>query len=98
MKVHYNHLARYIENKPSLIEISEKLFQLGHEHEIEGKILNIELTPNRGDCLSLDGLLRELKVFFSVNIKNNTYEGNLDKLDINFKNKCADGCPSICFL
>ena len=42
-----------------------KLFQLGHEHEIEDQIFDLELTPNRGDCLSLYGILRDLKHFIN---------------------------------
>ena len=49
--------------------ISESLFQLGHEHEIDGDILNMELTPNRGDCLSINGLLRDLSAFYTIDFK-----------------------------
>ena len=66
MKVSYKHIVEYIAEKPSISEISNKLFQLGHEHEIEGDIFDLELTPNRGDCLSLKGLLRDLSLFYSV--------------------------------
>ena len=41
MKVSYNHLIEYIESKPSINQISEKLFQLGHEHDIENNIFDI---------------------------------------------------------
>ena len=51
MKIAYKHLVRHIKGNPSMEEVSNSLFQLGHEHEIEGNIFNMELTPNRGDCL-----------------------------------------------
>ena len=35
MKIPYQHLVQSIEEKPSIEEISDRLFQLGHEHEIE---------------------------------------------------------------
>ena len=35
MKISYEHLMRYFDEKPSIQDISERLFQLGHEHEIE---------------------------------------------------------------
>ena len=54
MKISYKHLLNHIEEKPSIDQISESLFQLGHEHEIEDNIFNMEFTPNRGDCLSVD--------------------------------------------
>jgi hypothetical protein len=63
MKIAYQHLVNFIPSNPSKNELSEKLFQLGHEHEIDREIFNMELTPNRGDCLSLNGLLRDLAVF-----------------------------------
>ena len=40
MKIVYSHLLNFLEKKPSLEELSDKLFQLGHEHEIEKSILN----------------------------------------------------------
>ena len=68
MKVAYRHLVNHMPSKPGIVDISEKLFQLGHEHEIiNGDIFEIELTPNRGDCLSIKGLLRDLGVFYEVN-------------------------------
>jgi hypothetical protein len=63
MKIAYQHLLKFLIDKPSIDDISLKLFQLGHEHEIEGSIFNMEFTPNRGDCLSLLGLARDLNVF-----------------------------------
>ena len=38
MKIAYDHLTRFISGKPDIDELSEKLFQLGHEHEIENNI------------------------------------------------------------
>ena len=68
MKIAYSHLVQHIEEKPSIEQISDSLFQLGHEHEIEGDIFDMEFTPNRGDCLSINGLLRDLAVFYTVNL------------------------------
>ena len=47
-------------------DLSKKLFQLGHEHEIDGDIFDMEITPNRGDCLSLIGLSRDLNNSFII--------------------------------
>ena len=63
MKISYKHIASCLHPRPKIKELSEKLFQLGHEHEVIDEIFDIELTPNRGDCLSLDGLLRDLALF-----------------------------------
>ena len=50
MKIAYEHLIKFIPSRPSIENISEKFFQLGHEHEIQNNIFDMELTPNRG-CL-----------------------------------------------
>ena len=63
MKFIYKDLLNFLSEKPSKKVLSERLFQLGHEHEINGEIFDMELTPNRGDCLSLNGLSRDLNVF-----------------------------------
>ena len=66
MKLVYQDLLRHLDKKPSKEEISERLFQLGHEHEINGDVFDMELTPNRGDCLSLIGLARDLNIFLVI--------------------------------
>ena len=98
MKIAYKHLIDFIPSLPSPEDISEKLFQLGHEHEIENGIFDIELTPNRGDCLSLNGILRDLSVFYKINLSRNIYKSELKEFDFNFVNKAKDACPNICFL
>ena len=98
MKVAYKHLVKYIDSKPSIEDLSSKLFQLGHEHEIDEQIYDIEFTPNRGDCLSLLGLLRDLRPFYKINFNNNLYDGNIQSLKLNFKNNVKNNCTHISFL
>jgi phenylalanyl-tRNA synthetase beta chain len=85
-------------SEPKINDLSEHLFQLGHEHEIEDSILDMEFTPNRGDCLSLMGLARDLNVFYETNIKPEIYLGDIPKLNIDFKNNASDICNEISFL
>ena len=66
MKIAYKHIVDGLEETPSIVDLSEKLFQLGHEHEIDNDIFDFEFTPNRGDCLSLKGIIRDLKVFYKI--------------------------------
>ena len=80
MKVVYGHLLNYLLDKPSPAELSKKLFQLGHEHEINDLIFDIEFTPNRGDCLSLIGLARDLNVFYKTNLDPNIYKDDIPNL------------------
>ena len=98
MKIAYKHLVKNIIANPSIDEISDRLFQLGHEHEIENDIFNMEFTPNRGDCLSLNGLLRDLSVFYDVKANQEIYNEELKMLDIDFENLSQDICPQISFL
>ena len=97
MKIPYEHLIRGLKDQPSIEILSAKLFQLGHEHEIEKDIFDIEITPNRGDCLSLNGILRELSIFFELNNDFEIHQNKIDNLEIDFKNH-SDICPKIAFL
>ena len=98
MKISYSHLVNQIKENPSIDMISESLFQLGHEHEVDGDILNMELTPNRGDCLSINGLLRDLSAFYTVNLKKKIYSEKINKLELDFENLSQNTCPKISFL
>ena len=98
MKVAYQHLLSYIDGDPSSKEISDRLFQLGHEHEINNDVFDIEFTPNRGDCLSLRGLLRDLNLFYETNIEFETYRNDIKNFEFNFENNAQELCPKISFL
>ena len=98
MKFIYQDLLNFLSKKPSIELLSEKLFQLGHEHEIDGELFDMEFTPNRGDCLSLNGLTRDLNIFFEKAEPFKIFEGNVDRLDLNFKNLSPEACPKITFL
>ena len=98
MKFHYQHLKEFLKKAPSKTELSEILFQLGHENEIEGEIFDLELTPNRGDCLSLLGLARDLNFFFEYKDNLKIHDGQLKKFDFDFVNCEPEACPKINFL
>ena len=98
MKFHYQHLIELLKKTPTKAELSEILFQLGHENEIEGEIFNLELTPNRGDCLSLTGIARDLNFFFEYKDNLKIYDDAIEKFDFDFVNHEPDACPDINFL
>ena len=98
MKFIYQDILRFLSDQPSKDDLSKKLFQLGHEHEIDGEIFDVEITPNRGDCLSLLGLSRDLNSFYKSLNPYDTYEEDIDELDLNFINLSVDACPKISFL
>ncbi len=99
MNISYRHIVRYFYSEPSIKEISEKLFQLGHENEIEeNDILNIEFTPNKGDCLSLKGIVRDLGIFYETKKNDEIFEDPISFFDFKFKNLSTSDCPKISFL
>jgi phenylalanyl-tRNA synthetase beta chain len=98
MKFIYQDLLNFLVEKPSKELLSKKLFQLGHEHEIDGDIFDLELTPNRGDCLSLNGLARDLNIFFGKTEPFKIFEGDIESLNLNFKNLSPNACPKVSFL
>ena len=97
MKIVYSHLLNLLEQQPKLQELSDLLFQLGHEHEIDGEILDMEITPNRGDCLSLKGLARDLNYFYQAKELPKS-DMTLPALELQFDNKAQDLCPNISFM
>ena len=84
--------------QPSKEDLSKKLFQLGHEHDIDGDIFDVEITPNRGDCLSLIGLSRDLNNFYANKDIHQIYDKDIRLLDFKFKNLSTKSCPKISFL
>ncbi len=75
MKVPYNWLKEYIDIELSLEEIAEKLTMSGLEvADIQKSnpdefVLDIEVTANRGDCLSIIGIAREIRAITSKQVK-----------------------------
>ena len=98
MKVPYKSLLRGLNSSPSIDEISNTLFQLGHEHEIVNKIFEMEYTPNRGDCLSINGILRELSIFYKTKELPKIFNKKLDSFDFKLNNQIKDQCSNISFL
>tara|TARA_Y100000741_G_scaffold25127_1_gene18222 strand:+ start:27528 stop:29435 length:1908 start_codon:yes stop_codon:yes gene_type:complete len=98
MKFIYQDLLNLLKEQPSKESLSKKLFQLGHEHEIDGDIFDMEITPNRGDCLSLLGLSRDLNNFYQSDDPFKIYEADIEILEFGFKNLAFKSCPKISFL
>ncbi len=98
MKVHLKHLERFIKENVNPNELSQKLIQLGHENTYHNGIFDLEITPNRGDCLSIKGILREFSNFYDIDPSFNIFDGNIKDLDFNFLNNSEDDCPIIYFL
>ncbi|MEM3063435.1 MAG: phenylalanine--tRNA ligase subunit beta [Nitrososphaerota archaeon] len=74
MKISYNWLNDYVEIEKSPEQLAEDLSLFGHEVESVEKIgydyiLDLEITPNRGDCLSVLGIAREISALYNVPLK-----------------------------
>ncbi len=72
--------------------------QLGHENEVKGNLIDLDITPNRGDCLSIKGLAQELNSFYETEDILDIYSNNIDELKLSFINNAIDDCPKIAFL
>ena len=70
MLIHFEWLKELIEIKESPEEIAEILTMVGLETVLlKNDILEIEVTPNRADCLSLIGIAREIGAITKRKIK-----------------------------
>ena len=98
MKIYLEELQEKLESSLTLEEISYNLHQLGHENEILEDYIDIDITPNRGDCLSVKGILRELNVFHATKISDQKSERKIEPFNFDFKNLVSDACPRISFV
>ena len=98
MKILFSHLKKFLPDDIEIKTISDSLFRLGHEHELDKEAFDIEFTPNKGDCLSVYGLARDLNAIHDVNLKLDLYEDPIDDLEFKFSNSIPEFCPNIAFL
>ena len=59
MKIQYSYLKNFLNTKLSQKKLVDAFIEVGLECEIEGGLIEFDITPNRGDVLSLRGLERE---------------------------------------
>ena len=65
MKIQYSYLKNFLNTSLSQKKLSDVFTQVGFECEIEGDLIEFDITPNRGDALSLRGLEREFYAYQS---------------------------------
>jgi len=101
MKVSLDWLKDYIDVKVSPEKLADDLSLFGQEVEdVEKKsddtIFDIEITPNRGDCLSILGIAREISALYKLKVKNEKLkvEVKSEKLDKDIQVKISN--PNIC--
>jgi len=102
MKVSIRWLKDFIEIDKTPEQLEDDLSLFGHEVESVDKIgddyiLDLEITPNRGDCLSILGIAREIAARYNLKLKRQNLKvqlktQNLDK-NTQFKIEKPEICP-----
>ncbi|MEJ5227935.1 phenylalanine--tRNA ligase subunit beta [Thermodesulfovibrio sp.] len=100
MKIPLSWLKEYLEGTMDEAILPEALtmagLEVGSVEEIEGdKVFDLEITPNRADCLSLLGIAREIKAIFRLNLKKPQFEIKQALRDDRFTISIAD--PHLCY-
>ena len=63
MKIQYAYLKNFLNTKLSQKKLSDLFTQVGFECNIDRDLIEFDITPNRGDMLSLRGLEREFHAY-----------------------------------
>jgi len=69
MKVQYSYLKIFLPTALSQAKLADVFTKVGFECELDGPIIDFDVTPNRGDALSLRGLKREFQAHQSKKLK-----------------------------
>ncbi|MFW6172867.1 MAG: phenylalanine--tRNA ligase subunit beta, partial [Elusimicrobiota bacterium] len=103
MKAPVKWLEEYAGIEVSMEELVEKLTLRGLEVEgikkgKTGEVIEIELTPNRGDCASIYGIIREISAIYDIEYKEpeTDYREINESIRDNFKleNRIPEKCPA----
>lgn len=83
MKVPFEWLKEYVTIRLAPEKLAERLTMAGLEvvaiHDVGGEpVLDLEITPNRADCLSIIGMAREVAAITGQRLKSTTRQGTGD--------------------
>jgi phenylalanyl-tRNA synthetase beta chain len=94
------------ENELGLAEASSGIMELPSDAPIgvnirdylklDDAIIDVDFTPNRGDCLSIQGLAREVAAFYNLEVTRpyqEYREGPLSPSNLSVVNQAPDACP-----
>lgn len=100
MKVPFSWLTEYIEGEIELKRTSDALTMAGLEvgaiEEFDSDtVLDLEITPNRADCLSIIGIAREIKAIFGLKLKKPSFKIKKELKDNKFTISIAN--PELCY-
>ncbi|MGB9710989.1 MAG: phenylalanine--tRNA ligase subunit beta [Thermodesulfovibrio sp.] len=95
MKVLFSWLKEYIEGEIELKRVAESLTMAGLEvgaiEDFQGDaVVDLEITPNRADCLSLIGIAREIKAILGLKLKKPSFKIQKELKETNFKISIAN--------
>ncbi len=79
MKIQYSYLKNFLNTKLNQNSLVDVFTQVGFECESEGDVIEFDITPNRGDVLSLRGLERE---FYAYHAKKTDRKLKTSKLNL----------------
>jgi phenylalanyl-tRNA synthetase beta subunit len=68
MKIQYSYLKNFLNTNLSQKKLSDVFTQVGFECEIEGDLIEFDITPNRGDALITQGFGK--RILSHINQKN----------------------------
>ena len=101
MKILYSRLLEAINSKPKIEDLCEDLTLIGIEvDEVKSfqgdKIIDFDLTPNRGDCFSVKGLARDYCAFKDkkLSLPPKVYFKGNNKLIKKIKLSSKEGCSA----
>lgn len=100
MRVSLSWLQEYIEGRFDIKKVPDSLTMAGLEvgaiDEIDDDtVLELEITPNRADCLSILGVAREIKAIFKLKLRKPSFSIKQEFRDDKFKISIAN--PELCY-
>lgn len=100
MKLSFNWLKEFVDINVTPEKLGEDLTMFGHQVESIEKngddfILDFEITSNRGDCLSVLGMAREIAALYGLELRIKNQKLREEKLSKNIEVKITDSiaCP-----
>ena len=101
MRLPIDYLKQFVPNNLTADKLGQVFTSLGHELEsIKDNVLELEITPNRGDCLSVLGLARDLSAELNLPLKYAIPEAKFaptdKKIIVEFEDKTV--CPRYTYI
>ncbi len=94
-------IKHLIDKNDGILELNNKFIignNLRHEVNLDDNVIELDITPNRGDCFSILGIARELSVVYDITLKNINTNSKLEKIpyfkhNINIDVVAKKHCP-----